>query len=292
MRFYLVDVFGESKYTGNQLAVFRDARSLSSKEMQAIAREMNFSETTFILSDREKHGGFEARIFTPREELPFAGHPTLGTAFVIMEEILKKKVNGLTLKLKVGRIPVTATYRGKKLDLLWMKQKRPVFGREVDAGRVASALGIAKADIDGRFPVEEVSTGLSFVIVPLRSRVAVKQCRVDLEKYDGLMKSSESKGVFVFCREPYDRRNDLNARMFAPDVGVMEDPATGSANGCLAGYLVKHRYLGKSDVHVRVEQGYEIGRPSLLHLRSSERKGVIDVNVGGKTIMVARGEFV
>ncbi len=118
MHFYIVDVFGVGKYTGNQLAVFRDARSLSSEEMQAIAREMNFSETTFILSDKARDGGFDVRIFTPNEELPFAGHPTLGTAYVIVKEVLRKRVNSVSLNLKVGKMPVTVVYRGKEARLL------------------------------------------------------------------------------------------------------------------------------------------------------------------------------
>jgi len=285
-------VFGVGKYTGNQLAVFRNARPLTTKEMQAIARELNFSETTFILSDRPRDGGFDVRIFTPNEELPFAGHPTLGTAYVIMREILRKQVNGVSLNLKVGKIPVTAVYRGKKLDLLWMRQNQPTFGSEVDTGKVASTLGLDEVELDSRFPLEEVSTGISFIITPLRSRESVKRCRVNLERYQELMKGIESKGILVFCPEPNDGRNDLHARMFAPGVGVMEDPATGSANGCLAAYLVKHHFFGKTELKVRVEQGYEIARPSLLYLRASERGGVIEVNVGGKAAMVAKGDFV
>ncbi|HYB45052.1 MAG TPA: PhzF family phenazine biosynthesis protein [Nitrososphaerales archaeon] len=292
MRFYIVDVFGETRYTGNQLAVFRNARPLNGARMQAIAKEMNFSETTFILSDRERRGGFDVRIFTPNEELPFAGHPTLGTAFVIMREVLRKPVETVALNLKVGKIPVTAAYLRGKLDLLWMRQKAPTFGAAVNPRKVAAALGLSEEEIDSRFPVEEVSTGLSFVIVPIRSRRVVKRCRVDLEKYGELMRDTSSTGIFVFCPEPYDGRNDFNARMFAPGAGVMEDPATGSANGCFAAYLVKHRYKGKPDVGVRVEQGYEIGRPSLLYLKAREREGAIEVNVGGRATMVAKGEFV
>lgn len=290
--FYIVDVFGEKRYTGNQLAVFRNARSLATREMQAIAREMNFAETTFILSDEERRGGYDVRIFTPRAELPFAGHPTLGTAFVIMREIIGKRVKTVTLNLKVGKIPVTQSYRGEKSDLLWMKQREPAFGPTVDGRRAASAVGLNEEDLDSRFPVEVISTGIPFLIVPVKSRAAVRRCRVNLERYGELTRSISLTGVFVFCPEPYDRRNDFNARMFAPEFGVVEDPATGSANGCLAAYLVKHRWLGKPEVSVRVEQGYEIGRPSLLHLRAREHGGFIDVNVGGKVVMVARGNFV
>lgn len=292
MRFYIVDVFGVGKYTGNQLAIFRNAKSLTAKEMQEIAREMNFAETTFILSDKERQGGFDVRIFTPRAELPFAGHPTLGTAFVIMKEVLRKRAKVVTLNLKVGKIPVSPIYRGEGIELLWMRQKEPVFGPPVDAQRVASAVGLSEEAIDGRFPVEVVSTGIPFVVVPIKSRRSVKRCAVNFEKFRELARDVSLTGVFVFCPEPYDSKNDFNARMFAPEYGVTEDPATGSAAGCFAGYLVKHRYLRKSEVDVRVEQGFEIGRPSLLHLKAAERGGAIEVNVGGRVAMVAKGDFV
>ena len=292
VRFYIVDVFGEKKYTGNQLAVFRDAQWLGTREMQAIARETNFSETTFILSERQEHGGYYVRIFTPNEELPFAGHPTLGTAYVIMEEIRRRRVEGVALNLKVGQIPVTPTYRGSKLDLLWMRQRPPTFGGELDAAKVASALGLDGSDVDSRFPVEEVSTGIPFIMLPLKTRRSVKHCWVNLEKYSGLTKNLESTGILAFAPEPQEKGNDFHTRMFAPGVGVMEDPATGSAAGCLAAYLVRHRYFGKSEVSARVEQGYELGRPSLLHLRAAERRGEIEVHVGGRVFMVAKGEFV
>jgi len=294
--FYIVDVFGERRYTGNQLAVFTRAQSLSDDEMQSIAKEMNYSETTFVLSDKQREGGYDVRIFTPKEEVPFAGHPTLGTAFVVMREIIGEPVSELVLNLKVGRIPVTAAYLGKEIDLLWMKQKEPTFGSTVSAQSVAAVLGLQQADIidgDEGFPIEEVSTGMSFLIVPLRSRDAVKRCRVSMEKYESLTSGIPSKGIFVFCREPYDnQKNDLNARMFAPYYGVTEDPATGSANGCLAAYLVKHRYFGKPEVDVRVESGSEIGRASVFYLRSKEREQSIDVRVGGRVIPIAKGELV
>ena len=290
--FYIVDVFAEEKYAGNELAVVRRAGSLSDLEMQKIAREFNFSETTYILKDEENRGGFDVRIFTPKEELPFAGHPTLGTAFVIQQEIVRAAVKEVILNFKVGPIPVTFTYRGDAPDVLWMKQIKPRFGKILEVSSVAPVIGLEPDDIERNFPVQEVSTGVPFVIVPLKTLRSVKKSRINPEKYFSLIEGIEAKSILVFCPETYSSENDLNVRVFADYYGVPEDPATGSANGCLAGYLVKQRYFGTPQVNVRVEQGYEIGRPSLLLLNAEDKAGEIGIFVGGRVILVARGELV
>jgi trans-2,3-dihydro-3-hydroxyanthranilate isomerase len=290
--FYIVDVFAEEKYAGNQLGVFRDAKDLSDSDMQRIAKEMNYSETTFILSEEEREEGFDVRIFTPEEELPFAGHPTLGTAFVIQREILKEPVEKVILNLKIGQIPVTFSYKEGEPDILWMKQKPPVFGQIIDGIAVAQSLSLAESALDERFPVQEVSTGIPFIIVPLKSIEHLKKARVNTEQFFALVESTKGKAPLIFCPESHQGDNDLSARVFVDYYGIPEDPATGSANGCLAGYLVKHRYFGEDRIDIRVEQGYEIGRPSLLYLKAEEKEGDIDVFVGGKSVMVAKGEFV
>lgn len=292
LTFYVVDVFAEERYTGNQLAVFRSGRALPDTEMQRIAREMNFSETTFILSDEKRNGGYDVRIFTPKTELPFAGHPTLGTAFVIQREIVKEPVETIILNLKVGQIPVTFSYSGKDADILWMKQVQPTFGQTFDTESISQVLSLYAEDVDNRFPIQDVSTGVPSIIVPLKTLDAVKRARIDKDKYFKFIKEKQAKTILVFCPETYNKENDLNVRFFADYYGVPEDPATGSANGCLAGYLVKHRYFGKDQIDIRVEQGYEIGRPSLLLLKAENREGKIDVHVGGRVVMIAKGEFV
>lgn len=290
--FYIVDVFAEEKYAGNQLAVVRDAKALSDIEMQQIAKEMNFSETTFILSDQKCNGGYDVRIFTPREELPFAGHPTLGTAYVIQHEIIREPVETIILNLKIGQIPVTLKYSGEQIDILWMKQMAATFGRVFEAEQLSQVLGLNKSEIDDRFPIQEVSTGLPFIIIPLKTLDTLKQAKVSKDKYFDLIKDTQAKAMLIFCPETYDKENDLNIRVFADYYGVPEDPATGSANGCLAGYLVKYRYFGKDQIDIRVEQGYEIGRSSLLYLRAKDKGEKIDVSVGGKVVMIAKGEFI
>lgn len=292
MKFHILDVFAEEKYAGNQLAVVRDAASLSDDRMQKIAKEMNYSETTFILSDAPRDGGYDVRIFTPEEEVPFAGHPTLGTAFVIRNEIMSEAAEKVVLNLKVGQIPVTCG-RGEDGDeMLWMKQNEPTFGDVLEPAWVASVLSLDESDIDDRFAVQEVSTGLPVIVVPLKSLDAAKRAKVQRDEYFELIAETQAKVMLVFCPETYAPENDLNVRVFCDYFGIPEDPATGSANGCLAGYLVKHRYFGNDRIDIRVEQGYEIERPSLLYLKAGRNRGQIDVSVGGKVVMVAEGRLI
>jgi trans-2,3-dihydro-3-hydroxyanthranilate isomerase len=289
--FYIVDVFAEKKYAGNQLAVFMNARGLTSRMMQAIARETHFSETTFILGQKPYLGGYDVRIFTPEEELPFAGHPTLGTAFVIQRSIIRRPVAKVVLNLKVGQIPVEFKDPGKKQDILWMKQLPPTFGKRFTAAKTARALGLDERDMDGRFPIQEVSTGVPFVIAPIRTLGAMRKIETDRAHFRTVLKGARARCILVFCAETYSRVNDLNVRMFAPLYGIPEDSATGSANGCLAGYLVEHRYFKRDRIDLRVEQGYEINRPSILYLKARKITRQIQVYVGGKVILVAEGKF-
>jgi trans-2,3-dihydro-3-hydroxyanthranilate isomerase len=291
MDFYILDVFAEQKYAGNQLAVVRDAAALSDDTMQTIAKEMNYSETTFILSDAPKDGGYDVRIFTPKEEVPFAGHPTLGTAFVIRDEIIRESAETVVLNLKVGQIPVTFDRSRDDEDMLWMKQNEPVFGEVVEPAVIANILSLDESEIDERFCVQEVSTGLPVIIVPLKGLDAVKRARTKQDAYFELVARTQAKAVLVYCPETYCRDNDLNVRVFCDYYGVPEDPATGSANGCLAGYLTKHRYFGGDRIDIRVEQGFEIARPSLLYLRAGQNKEQIDISVGGKVVMIAKGQL-
>lgn len=287
--FHIVDVFAEEKYAGNQLAVFRDEEGLPGELMQRIAKEMNFSETTFITEVDLDSLVFKVRIFTTESELPFAGHPTLGTAYVIQQAIIGRQVDEVTLDLKAGMIPVTFNYRDGEPDILWMKQLNPVFGETHPAEPIAEFLGLRPEDIDKDWPIQEVSTGVPFFMVPLKTRDAVVRTRLDQDKLVAYTEKTEAKWPHVFCREPEDPENHLKVRMITTSG---EDPATGSANGCLAGYLARYRYFGDSEVDVRVEQGHEIGRPSLLYLKSEDRGDEIDVYVGGRNAMVAKGEFI
>jgi len=287
-KFFIVDVFAERKYEGNQLAVFICQESLTDSEMQRIAKEMNYSETTFITSFEN----YTVRIFTPETELPFAGHPTLGTAFVIQQEFIKGKVKTIPLSLKIGQISVLFKYKGDYVSEIWMEQKEPTFHGFFAPDLIAEVLNLKENDIDKRFRIQEVSTGVPTIITPLKSLNALKRAKINTDKYYDLIENTKAKSILIFCPETYDKNNDLNVRFFADFYGVPEDPATGSGNGCLAAYLVKQDYFNKRNIDIRVEQGYEIGRPSLLLLRAEEKEGKYYVSVGGKAIIVAKGELV
>ncbi|MDJ0735925.1 MAG: PhzF family phenazine biosynthesis protein [Nostocaceae cyanobacterium] len=292
LNYYIVDVFAEQKYAGNQLAVFTNAANLDGEQMQKIAKEINYSETTFITSPQEKSGGYDVRIFTPGQEIPFAGHPTLGTAYILQEAIIQKSVEKIILNLGVGQIPVTINYANGSPEWLWMQQNPPTFHSKFTAEPIAEILQLDVNEIDSRFPIQEVSTGLPFIIVPLKSLADIKKIKLNKDKYFQFINDTLAKCILVFCPETYYQENHLNVRVFCDYVGVPEDPATGSANGCLAGYLVEHSYFDSQEINLRVEQGYEIGRPSLLLLKAAKNNMSIDVRVGGKVIMVAKGEFI
>jgi trans-2,3-dihydro-3-hydroxyanthranilate isomerase len=206
---------------------------------------------------------------------------------VIQNQIIREPVDKVTLNLKVGQIPVT--FEG---DVLWMKQIQPKFMQTLTPAQVALVLSLDENDFDTRFPIQEVTTGLEFLLVPLKGMDAVRRARVNLARLKELIAPLQAKMIFLFSAETYAPENQINARMFGDEFGVVEDPATGSANGCLAAYLVKYRYFGSNEINVQVEQGYEIKRPSILRLRASERDGLFDINVGGKVFLVARGELV
>jgi trans-2,3-dihydro-3-hydroxyanthranilate isomerase len=286
--FYIVDVFAENKYEGNQLAVFQCQEPLSTTQMQKIAKEMNYSETTFITSFEN----YEVRIFTPKTELPFAGHPTLGTAYVIQQEFIKGKVKTISLSLKIGQIPILFKYKGDTVTEIWMEHQAPTFYGFFAPDLLAEVLSLKENDIDKRFKIHEVSTGIPTIIVPVKSLDALKKIKINLDKYYDLIEKTKSKSILVFCPETYNKKNHLSVRFFADYYGVPEDPATGSANGCLAAYLVKHEYFNKKNIDIRVEQGYEIGRPSLLLLRAEEKDGKYYVSIGGQAIIIAKGELI
>lgn len=297
--FYIVDVFAENKYQGNQLAVFEHDNSLASETMLAIAKEINFAETTFVNTQSSTSESFDVRIFTTEQEIPFAGHPTLGTAFVIREQIIKQPVNQTVLNLGVGKIPVDFVE-----DKLWMQQINPIFGKEYLAHELADILGLQPEDMFAEFPILEVSTGLAFLIIPVKSLSAIQNMKPNADKVlDFLLKnelyktnhpSGKSMNFFVFTKETYSVENQLNGRMFLIEDGkLIEDSATGSANGCLLGYLLKTNFMGTDSVKISVEQGYEIPRPSILyHDGQKISETEFSIRIGGKVQWVSKGEWI
>lgn len=283
-QFFLTDVFASRKYAGNQLATFIDCENISDAEMQQIARELHYSETTFILSREPRNGGYDVRIFTPTAEVDFAGHPTLGTAYIIRKYLTGPVTSQIVLNLKVGQIRVDF-----QEDLVWMRQIPPTFRPAPDLKFMASLLSLKPEQIDDRFPIQGVSTGLPFTIIPLRDKAALKAAKVNEELYPKFLEVAWAKGLVVFCPEGQEPGQTLSVRVFVDYLGVPEDSATGSGNGCLAGYLIKNRYFGTDAIDIRTGQGYEMGRPSELSLRASEEFGMIKINIGGKVVKVAQG---
>ncbi|MCM3627933.1 PhzF family phenazine biosynthesis protein [Paenibacillus glycanilyticus] len=289
MRFYMVDVFAEKKYQGNQLAVLLPEGEMDTSEMQRIAKEFNFSEITFIMSGKQSDGGYDVRIFTPDVEIPFAGHPSLGTASVIRHLFERDNDGPVVLNLGVGQIPVTFSEGGE--PVLWMTQKQPVFGDAIEPAVIAEVLQIDAEDIDARFPVRVASTGLPAVIVSVKTLEAARRCSIHHGRFERFLKETADANILVFTQETLQEGNDLHVRVFVNDTGYYEDPATGSANGNLAGYLLEHQVLGANHIKLRVEQGYSIGRDSLLLMDASKNGGEFDIKIGGKVFLVAKGEW-
>jgi trans-2,3-dihydro-3-hydroxyanthranilate isomerase len=283
--FVKVDVFSSKALEGNQLAVFLDARKLKDVEMQALAREMNLAETTFVVPrDRaiEAREGVRVRIFTVQEELPFAGHPALGTAFVLRRPSQRE----VRLNLKGGRIPVSFEQVSGEL-FGEMRQQDPVLGSIHDKRAVAEAAGIAPEEIDPELPVQMVSTGLAFAIVPLRSLKTIREFAPNWKRMAAYVERTDAKFLYFVTRETVDPAARLHARMIFYNG---EDPATGSAAGCTAAWMVRHG-VAASEERVLIEQGLEIRRPSRIFVRASRAgDGVVNVRVGGNVVKVMRGE--
>lgn len=286
MEFFIVDVFTIGrKYTGNQLAVYLG--NPPTALMQQLAKEINFSEITFVTADVPENGGYNTRIFMPEVEVDFAGHPVLGTAYIIQRELIGAPVEELTLNLRLGQIPVTFGADG----VLWMRQNPPRFGHQFSAVDMARVLNVNADDIDPRFPIMEVSTGLPFVLAPLVSLEALQRAWVNLDRLRALLGAHEAIAPAVFCRETIHAENDIHVRVLDDVYGAPEDPATGSAGGCIAAYMLEYGYFAGSELRLRAEQGYQIGRPSLLHLQASRAAGEMAIRVGGQVELVAQGRL-
>jgi trans-2,3-dihydro-3-hydroxyanthranilate isomerase len=285
-----VDVFTDRALAGNSLAVFLDGRGLSTEQMQALAREMNLSETTFILpsdATAEKDRGVRVRIFTVQEELPFAGHPTLGTAFVLRSQRAPAGATEVRLDLKAGTVPVRFTQEAAQPVFGEMTQRNPEFGAIHDVEAVARLTGLSSADFDNSAPIQTVSTGVPFTIAALRSLKTLQNLRLDFSRSAEYLASSSGKFFYFVCRETVDPKARLHARMIFYGG---DDPATGSAAGCCSAWMVAHG-LAASDEQALIEQGLEVHRPSRIFVRASNQDNqVINVRVGGNCVEVLRGE--
>jgi len=289
--YFVVDVFTETALTGNSLAVVMNTAGLKTEQMQAVAREFNLSETTFVerrAADVERREGVRVRIFTTQEELNFAGHPTLGTASVLRLNAPDAVHNDIvTLALNVGAVPVRFAANGKSSQILFgeMTQRDPEFGEELDAAEVAQLCGLNADDLDPALPPQVVSTGTAFAIVALKSHVSLARLSVNQQEATQWLRSRGARWFYVVAPTG-EEAPAWRARMQFNDG---EDPATGSAAGCAISYLVKRGAVA-SDKRVHLRQGVEMGRPSDLYLTAHfDSKTVSEVRVGGSTVPVAKG---
>ncbi len=294
--FHTLDVFTDTIFGGNPLAVLTDARGLSTEQMQQICREFNLSETVFILPPEDASHTRRVRIFTPGRELPFAGHPTVGTAFLLAATGMIPLTEGEThivLGEGVGPVPVTIRVEnGKPVSAQLTTAQAPEFRSDAPTARdIAALLSLDASDVSTTsLTAEAVSCGVPFLIAPLTSRDAVSRAKLDRATWERVLANGWTKEVYLFDASAVSRRGaNIRARMFAPDLGIGEDPATGSAAACLAAYLAKHSADG-AVLSWTVEQGFEMGRPSILSL-SAERSGgnISAVRVAGESVLVSEG---
>jgi trans-2,3-dihydro-3-hydroxyanthranilate isomerase len=296
-RYYTADVFTDQPFGGNQLAVFPDARGLSARQMQRITAEFNFSESTFVLPPQQTGHARQVRIFTPAAEMPFAGHPTVGTAFVLAaigEIPLTGDLTRVVFEEGVGPVPVSIRSRdGKPVYTELTAARLPEFGPPAPGAEVfARVLSLQAGDIlcDERDFPQAISCGVPFWYVPLRSLDSVRRARLNFDAWEKAIAPLWAREVFLFSYDVERPGSALHARMFAPALGIGEDPATGAAATALAGYLGAREPLRDGTLHWRVEQGFEMKRPSILEVEADKSSGVLTaIRVGGASVMMCEG---
>ena len=300
-RFIQADVFTEVVFGGNPVAVFPEADGLTVDEMQKIAREMNLSETAFVFQPTAKNADVWVRFFTPSTELPFAGHPTIG-AHVVMASQGRYEITGPVTRIfqqvGVGVLPVDLITDGNGLtDRAVMTQDEARHGGIYeDKTKLARALGLDAADLHPELPAQVYSTGLPGLIIPVASLEAIQRVSLDIGRFNEIMRSMSVTGAEAFTTETIDKAHTAHVRNFDPLVGVYEDPATGSMAGALGAYLLGKNVIPyeaeSSTTHMVIEQGYEMGRPSLIEVEVDVTKGAVsEVRVGGQVVILIQGEL-
>jgi trans-2,3-dihydro-3-hydroxyanthranilate isomerase len=257
--------------------------------MQAIAAETNYSETAFVASDPDPDGAFRVRLFTPAREIGFAGHPILGTGWVVRQCVLSGEKDFVWLRFAIGDVSVT--FEMADGDVAWFRAPPMSLGMTVPREEMAAALGLSPDDISGGSPVQQVSAGTSALVVPLESQRALKQSRLDLQAFRPLAGRGLPPLTYLYCREPHDAGNHLCARFFFEAHGVREDPATGNGAAFLGAYLLEHKVFPDDGLDLRIEQGHELRRPSLVRLRARKGERSREVDVGGRVFPIVSGEL-
>jgi trans-2,3-dihydro-3-hydroxyanthranilate isomerase len=292
-RLFIVDVFAAQRYAGNPLAVVvADDGVLSADTMQQVAAEMNLSETTFVAPTPQADGSHRVRIFTPAREVAFAGHPILGTAWVLRHHVAPRASGPVRLQLQVGAVPVRFEAEAGAGEAAWFVAPPRVLGAHVAADAMAHALGLAPDDIDTTLgPVQAVSSGTSACIVPLLGLDALRRARLDLNAFAPLAAQGLAPLVYLFCRQTRTPGHDLSARFFFEAHGVREDPATGNGAAFLGEYGLEHGCFGRGDLSLRIEQGHEMQRPSLVRVRARTVNDAREVQVGGGVVRTVEGQL-
>jgi trans-2,3-dihydro-3-hydroxyanthranilate isomerase len=279
--FYQVDVFTNHIFGGNPLAVFTEGLKLKEEDLQRIAREMNLSETTFVYPSTKSEADFDVRIFTPTREIPFAGHPTLGTAYVL-RKYGATRVNPLRLNFKAGIIPVST-----EGDRSFMQHPPAQILHELSPSKmIVEALGILLSDLDGSLPLKVVTTGFPALFVPVISLSIINEIEINIQILNEVLEPLGIDMIYPFCRETLNQENTIHSRAFAPGLGIPEDPATGSVAGAMGAYWAS--LSDEVDISMIIEQGYAMQRPSLIHVEVSNRE-IQKIRVGGQCQSVFTG---
>jgi trans-2,3-dihydro-3-hydroxyanthranilate isomerase len=293
LRYTTLDVFTDRPFGGNPLAVFCDQPELTTERMQAITREFNLSETVFIVPPRDARALRRLRIFTPAREMQFAGHPTIGAVHTLVEAGIAAENSEFALELEVGLVPIRVTRREGAAPFLQLTAARvpETRGTAPSRAELARMLSLEERDVlEGEERAQAWSCGTPFLVVPVRDRAALTRAKPDSAAWSKALSGAWTMEAFVFCREPELSGSHLRARMFAPDLGVFEDPATGSAAAAFAGYLCAREPSGTGTHRWVIEQGFEMGRPSILHVEADMLEGkVTAVRVGGTAVKMSEG---
>jgi trans-2,3-dihydro-3-hydroxyanthranilate isomerase len=281
--FYIVDVFADAKYAGNQLAVFLDAENLSSDQMQTIAREINFAESTFITKRDAQNNRADVRIFSPAHEMQFAGHPIIGTSWILMHKVFENTPENIKLNVPIGPIAIHSTE-----ELIWLKAAQPKFWDIFSKDEFSAFSNLKKEDFENQFPIQEVSTGSAFVLVGLSSKRALENLVLDKDKTDNWLKKNcktTHRGLYFY----YLEGSKLFSRMLCVENNqLVEDAATGSASTCLQAFLLKYH---QPELEIINYQGDYIGRPSQIHFKGKVTNNQFEIQIGGKAQFVAKGEW-
>ena len=283
LSFYIVDVFAEKKYAGNQLAVFLGAEAISNEQMQEIAREINFAESTFITKLDTENNTATIKIFTPEHEMKFAGHPIIGTSWVLMNKIFEHQPESITLSVPIGEIAIHQSG-----DLVWLQAAQPEFLDTFSTADFLSFSNLSSTDFDDTFPIQEVTTGSAFVIVPLQNKKALENLILDKDKMNEWLQANcktSHRALYFYCLE----EAKLSTRMLCVENNqLIEDAATGSASTCLQAFLLKYN---APEIQIINHQGDFINRPSQIYFDGKLTENHFDINIGGETQFIAKGEW-